>query len=306
MRAWLFSILSIAGVSCSAVQLSAAEWNVEELTAVVHKSADSFVAAFQSRNAAEIAQLFTESAEYVEADGTVFHGRDAIQAEYAAMLAVRPGGELSIELTSIRPVADNVLIEEGLSTFQPEGEDPVTQTRYTATHIKTANDGWKLASVRELEATELSAHEHLKSLGWLVGSWRDEAVDTVVNTTWDWSPSGTFLVAEFDVRRGAEDSLMGTHRVGWDPQAKTFRSWVFDQSGGFAEGLWSRKGNAWSIALTATLADGSTATTTLVYERDGADAMVVSQRNRSRAGEDLPDFSTRVVRSPPPPSSVSE
>lgn len=306
MRALLCSLSCVASFGLVAANLAAAEWNINELTAIVQKSADQFVEAFHARNAKQIAELFTESAEYVEGDGTVFHGRTSIEDEYAAMFAVRSGGKLSIELTSIRPVADNVVIEEGVSTFEPEADGPVSLTRYTATHVKLADGNWKIASVRELAMPEVAAHEQLKGLGWLVGTWRDESVDTVVNTTWSWAPGGNFLIAEFDVRRDGESSLVGKHRVAWDPQAKTFRSWIFDQSGGFAEGLWSRNGDVWNINFKATLADGGTATTTLTYERDGADALIVSQRNRSSAGEELPDFSTRVVRSPPPPASVSE
>jgi len=293
---WCGLWLSMAGPAFSA------EWDASELEKTVRGSADAYIKAFQEGNAERIAALFTAEAEVVEGDGVVFHGRDAIQAEYEAFFAAQKPGELTIELTSIRPIAAGVLIEEGISRRQPAADGPVTLTRYVATHVRQSDGKWLIASVRELDSPTMTAHERLKDLEWLVGTWRDENPDGVVESQWKWSPDGSYLIAEFRMRRHREKgdgTLSGTHRVGWDPQRKQFRSWVFDAEGGFASGWWSESNGVWSVPLTVVTAEGGSASATLMYQRLSKDVMVVMQRDRVIDGEHLPDVEVRVARKPP-------
>ncbi len=279
----------------------AAEWSPAQLEELVSTSAEQYIQAFHARDAAKLAALFTESAEYVDADGEVLHGRDAIEAEFVATFESSPTGKLSIELTSIRPIADNVIVEEGISEFRPEADGAVSTTRYSATHVQQKDGEWRIAAVRELSSDAITSHERLKTLAWLVGRWSDESPDSVVASEWKWSDDENYLIAEFMMKTANGIGRAGSHRVGWDPQRKQFRSWVFDAEGGFAEGTWARHDGVWEVTLTATLATGATATGVLRYERDGADAMIVSQLRRTVSGEAIPDSATRVVRSPPEP-----
>lgn len=278
-----------------------AEWSPAQLEELVSASAEQYIQAFHARDAAKLAALFTESAEYVDADGQVLHGRNVIEGEFVATFESSPKGKLSIELTSIRPIADNVIVEEGISEFRPEADGAVSTTRYSATHVKQKDGEWRIAAVRELSSDEMTSHEHLKTLAWLVGRWSDESPDSVVASEWKWSDDENYLIAEFVMKTANGTGRAGSHRVGWDPQRKQFRSWIFDAEGGFAEGTWARHDGVWDVSLTATLASGATATGVLRFERDGEDAMIVTQRRRTVSGEAIPDSETRVVRSPPEP-----
>lgn len=203
----------------------AAEPDAAALQKIVSEAAERFAKAFAARDAKELAALFTTEAEYIDGDETVFHGRAAIEAEYAAAFAEDPAGTIDIELLSIRPVAAGVIVEEGLSTFQPKEEGPSVLTRYTATHVKQADGTWLLASVRELGSPTVTPHDRLQALAWLIGRWREDVGGNVINTEWKWSEEGNFLVSEFSVKRLGEDVWKGIHRVGWDAERKQYRSW---------------------------------------------------------------------------------
>lgn len=291
---------------CSTGAASAAPLDAATAEKVVAESTSKYTELFARQDAAAMAALFTPEAEYVDSDGTVFHGREVIQAELAATFAEQPKGTLEIEVVSIRPIADGVIVEEGGSTFRPEDDGPIVQSRYVALHARQADGTWLLAGVRELAAAELTPHERLKSLTWLVGDWREEVAGGITKTSWKWSDDGVALLAAFTVRDAEGEARSGTHRVGWDAERKQFRSWIFDSTGGFADGWWSPGvDGTWSVRLIGVDADGERITATLTYAGDGPDKLTISQHDRTRGGEGLPAVETRVVRAPPVPGNAA-
>ena len=281
--------------------------DAEAIEKVVTASSRRYAELFAKQDAAGLAELFTPEAEYVDSSGEVFHGRDVIQAELAATFEASRRGTLDIALLSIRPIADGLLVEEGNSTFHPEEDGPVSQTRYVALHARQKNGTWLLAAVRELAPPALTAHEQLKSLSWLVGQWREESADGVVKTAWRWSEDGVALIAQFTMQDAQDRKRTGTHRVGWDPERKQFRSWVFDSTGGFADGWWSAGDDEdWSVQLTGVDADGVRISSVVSYTREGPDRLTIAQRDSTRGGESVPARSARVVRQPPAPSTPAK
>jgi len=298
--AWLVlgSLLPMAGISPAAEPDDPAS---AILQAAIEQGAKNYQAAFQKRDAAALASLFTPEAEYVDAGGTVFHGRDAIQAEFTAMLPVIPPGNLQIRIISIRPVAKDVVMEEGLSTFRAETGE-TNQVHYIATHVRQADGNWLMASVRELDEPDLPAHNHLQALSWLIGDWHEDVGDHSVSTTWKWSPDGSFLVSEFRIDDQNRPELSGTQRIGWDAERKQFRSWIFESTGGVLEGWWTAtQDDNWSVRLSGVDASGARVATTLKYSPDGRDGLLLVQDEQSRAGQELPSITRHLVRQPPLP-----
>ena len=80
-----------------------------------------------------------------------------------------------------------------------------------------------------------------------------------------------------------------TQWIGWDPVAKTVRSWSFHANGGFGEGTWSQDGNTWTIKTTAVLPDGTKASATDVVTLVDADTITIQAKSRVLDGKPLPD-----------------
>lgn len=288
-------------LGCSGLA-AAADYDVASLQAVVDKAVEKYRTAFQARDATGLAALFTPEAELVDITGTVFHGRDAIAAEYAAAFETQPPGEIEIEILSIRPIADGLLVEEGVSTFRDAAGQFVARTHYTATHVRQSDGSWLLASVRELEAPASTPHEQLLALSWLEGAWREEIDGGSVSTTWKWSPDGNFLISEFSLHNAQGEAITGSHRIGWDGERRQYRSWIFDANGGAADGWWTAGDDgSWSVQFSGVDGDGARLSCLLTYFHDGADGLVLTQEQRSLGGVALPSTTHRVVRQPPAP-----
>jgi uncharacterized protein (TIGR02246 family) len=293
---------TLLGVAALCSSLTAADSDSAAAQAAIAASADKYEKAFAERDVKALGALFTNEAEYVDPSGTVFHGRAAIEAELTASFEAEPPGAIEIEILSLRPIAEGTIAEDGLSTFRPKAAGPASQTRYAATHVRQKDGSWRIASVRELEPAKISTHGRLEALAWLVGNWREESAGSVVETEWKWSDDGAFLLSDFTSRRSTDVVLKGTHRVGWDAERQQYRSWIFDSTGGAVDGWWTpQESGGWSVALNGLDAEGGRLSSTATYVRDGKDAIVISQQQRTRGGVNLPSQSVRVVRQPPKP-----
>ena len=144
----------------------------------------------------------------------------------------------------------------------------------------------------------------LRDLDWLVGDWVDEGEDGKVASSVRWDEGRKFLVRKYSVQIAGEPGRSGTQWIGWDPQAKQIRSWVFDSDGDFGEGRWTRSGNAWIIKASGITGDGLTTSSTEIIEPINKDSLKLRANERIVGTELLPDIEeTVMVRKAPSPSS---
>lgn len=167
-------------------------------------------------------------------------------------------------------------------------------------------DHWRLSELRDVATTSQASEkeEPLRDLHWLIGDWVDEGEDAIVASTVRWDEGQKFLVRKFSVQIDGEPRRSGTQWIGWDPQAKQIRSWVFDSDGDFGQGQWVRSGNAWIIKATGVTGDGFTTSSTQVIEPINNDSLKLQSTNRTVGTEVLPDIEEVVmVRKPPSPGT---
>lgn len=265
----------------------------------IQDAAVKFVDAYNTKDAAAITALFDAGARLEEADGTVVVGEEAIQEAFTAAFAAEPTAEIGLDMESLKLITPDIAIEQGATAFYPDGETLTSRGSYLVVHQKKEGV-WRMISARSIEKTVVSNYEYLRSLEWLVGDWIDEDATEVVQTTFRWDEDRNFLLQEFQVVRGAEVRLKGTQRIGWDPQKKQFRSWVFDSRGGFGESSWVQSDDAWVVTTTGVSSDGAnrSETRTLV---PGADRVGVLVSNRLVNGAAQANLEFTMVRRPPSP-----
>ena len=138
----------------------------------------------------------------------------------------------------------------------------------------------------------------------MLGEWVNESDDGIVKTSCTWSDDGNFLLREFDVKVEGRIALRGTQRIGWDAQRKQFRMWVFDDRGGFADGLVLRDGDRWIIKASGVRSDGRSVSTTNAFTAVGKDRILWETLERSIGGEVVPGTDQfYLVRPRPRPAS---
>jgi uncharacterized protein (TIGR02246 family) len=270
---------------------------------VLRDAVVSFVNKYDAHKADEVAALFAADARMVFADGTEVNGRDEIKESFEEAFKASPKAAISVEVDSIKFLTPDVAVEEGTTNMFPDGETLTSRGRYTVLHLK--KDGkWAMQAVRVVKEDSVSAYGELQSLEWLLGDWVDEGRDEVVESTFAWDDNKSFLIEKFQVIREGSVVLKGTQRIGWDPQAKQVRSWIFDSAGGFGEATWSPVAeDNWVCKAKGVRSDGSSASATRTLIRDAKDRVIWAATDRISDDERLPDLSVTMVRKPPKPEA---
>jgi uncharacterized protein (TIGR02246 family) len=224
--------------------------------APIRATAEAFVQAFNRGDAKALAAMWTEAGTLADDRGELFKGRPAIEKEYAAFFQQNPGAKLEIAVTSVDFPTPTMAIEDGAARVALEHAGPPVVSRYVAVHV--LQDGkWLMTSVREWSIPLPASASRIEELGWLIGDWEAAVEGTKLRASFRWIADKRFIQREYTVRQQEKVSSSGTQIIGWDPQSGQIRSWSFDSSGGFGEGIWAATAEGWSIESRGVLADGT-------------------------------------------------
>ena len=282
-----------------------AQESFKEDERAIREAVEGFAKAYNAKDAKAVAALFTARGEIVDENGSCVQSREAIELAFARIFQAHPKSHIAVAVHSIRFVGQSVAVEDGTATVTDETGQPMEHNRYTVVHVK--QDGtWRMASARDLpEQPATSAGEQLGQLAWLIGDWVDEGQSALVATSFRWADHRDFILSDFTVHVAGRPAMTGSQRIGWDPQARKLRSWVFDSEGGFVEGIWTRKGSQWIVKMTGVTRDGKTASSVNVFTRAAKDRMTWQSRDRVVGAEAMPNIDEiPIVRKPPGPQTA--
>jgi uncharacterized protein (TIGR02246 family) len=280
-------------VMCSATTAPAADQAADKAT--IEKAIESYTAAFNARDAKSLAAHWSPEAVYINPlTGSQVEGREAITKEFEAILSALKDTKLAVDVESIQFISPGVAVENGVAKLISVDGQP-EETNYTAIHVKRSGK-WSLDRVTEEDVpVVLSHYEQLKELEWMIGTWVDDDNQDRVETTGQWTRNKNFITRSFTVSIQDRIDMTGMQLIGWDPEAKQIRSWVFDSDGGFAEGRWTKTGNRWSITTTGTLPNGGKASSVNVITYVDDNQFKWKSLNRTAGGELLPNIDEVVV-----------
>jgi uncharacterized protein (TIGR02246 family) len=254
----------------------------------IRKAIDSYVAAFNDRDAKKLAAHFTERGEMFTPDGGRIQGRAEIEKDFSVNFENAKQGKLEVLAVEVDVLSPTVAVETGTARVIASDAEP-SDTRYKAVHVKTT-EGWKLDSVREQEAPAAapSHFENLQDLQWMIGRWSDTSDVANIESSCRWTTNRNFIVQSFKVYVDDRVDFEGTQVIGWDPALQTIRSWMFDSDGGFGAGRWSNDGARWTVQTLNVLPDGRRGSSTNIYEVIDGDTVRYRSIGRQVEGELLP------------------
>ena len=258
--------------------------------AAIRKAVETYVTAFNQGDAAALAALWSPTAVYTNPrSGEQVVGREAIQAQFAAIFAEAKGAKLEAKTDSIQFISPSVGVEHGTAKVVTPDQTP-EETEYTAVYIKR-DDQWLLDRMTEEEVVITPSHyEQLKDLAWMTGSWVDQDEEATVVTECNWTKNNNFLTRAFTVQIRDRIDMAGLQIIGWDPATKQIRSWVFDSDGGFGQGTWKKKGNRWYIQQSGILSDGRKSSSVNIITYVDDNTCTLQSVNRTVDGELLPNI----------------
>lgn len=294
MKRVLFCLMVIAGLTAGRLWSQEPEQSAGD-EAAIRKTVESYVAAFNKADAKGVADHWSESAVYTNRfTGEEAVGREAIAEQFAAIFKERKDLKLDVSVESIRLLSPNVAVEHGSTKLLAPQAEP-EEMNYTAIYIK--RDGkWLLDRVTDgSDESPPSHYEQLKVLEWMVGSWVDEDEAIRVETECNWAKNRNFLTRSYLIVVGDQVEMSGMQVIGWDPAAKTIRSWTFDSDGGFAEATWTHKKDRWFIHNQGVLTDGRKATAINVMKPVDADSFTWQTLERTAGGELLPNIDEVLI-----------
>jgi hypothetical protein len=173
---------------------------------------------------------------------------------------------------------------------------PAARARYTIIHAK--KDGqWRLCSVREAAVPPAGNADRLSVLEGLIGTWGTETEKgEVERMTFTWSDNQNFIVGS--LKTTVKNATVGSAKlqIGYDPSAKTIRSWMFDATGGFGEATWSKEGKKWLIKTNSVMQDGKKASATFVLQPIDANSVAWQVTERTIDGNALPDSKEHMLK----------
>lgn len=288
-------IALVAASCCLGAATARADQAADE--AAIRKAVESYVAAFNAGDAKQLAALWSPEAVYtnpISSEQVV--GREAIEQQFSGIFAGSQGAKLAAKTDSVTFVSPNVAVEQGSATVMRPDQEP-EQSTYSAVYVRRDGE-WLLDRVTEEDVPVITSnYEHLKDLEWMIGSWLDQDDFVSIETSCHWTKNKNFLVRSFAVTAGDRVDMAGMQIVGWDPVAKRIRSWVFDSDGGFGEGAWSKRGNAWYIQVVGTTAEGTKTSAVNVITYVDNDTFTWQSVNREAGGQLLPNVDeVSVVR----------
>jgi uncharacterized protein (TIGR02246 family) len=264
----------------------------------IRKVLDSFTAAYNKGDLDGLMKHWTDDAEFASESGKIYRGKAQVRVLLKKSLADNKGAKESIRTKSIRFVKPDVAIEEAeVTVTSPEGAEETGP--YEAVWVKL--DGrWYMSRVRDLpESNEEGrpiAYHKLKPLAWMVGEWTDKEGNGDVALKCRWGPGQTFLLQEYPIKNSDGKMSYVWLRIGWDAEAEQLRSWVFDSSGGFGEGHWTREGNDWLVPSEGQYPDGRKATSDNRWKYINDETTTWTSTNRQADGQPLPDMTITFVK----------
>jgi uncharacterized protein (TIGR02246 family) len=258
--------------------------------AAIRKAAGTYADAFNKRDAQALADHWSPDAVYINrTTGEQVVGRDAISRQFKDLFEEQPGLKVEVNVASVQFVSPNVAIEQGTTRILSPTAEP-EEIDYSAVNVK--RDGkWVLDRVTDKSKEVIPSHrEQLKPLEWMVGSWTHKAGDAEVEVDCNWTKNKNFLTRTFKIAIPDQADFSGLQVIGWDPAAKTVRSWTFDANGTFAEATWEHRGGRWFIRNRGTLPDGRAATMVNVMKPVGENSFTWQTIDRTAGSELLPSI----------------
>ncbi len=302
---WLLSLVAIVGITDN---ITADEGGQDDAAiekagiekAAIEKAIQSYVSAFNARDAEKLASHWSPEGTYIsrrranDSQAIQITGRDALTEEFTALFAESTDVRLEVATESIEFISPNVALERGTATvLRPEGQPEATD--YRVVYVK--RDGqWLIDRVTEEEVPVILSHyDKLQALEWMIGDWEDQAGEVAIKTECRWTRNKNFITRSFTVSTDGQVEMSGMQVVGWDPAENEIRSWLFDSDGGFATGVWKQQGQHWIVQTTATLADGRKGSASNIFRPIDENSFGWQKISRLVDGEILPNIDEVLI-----------
>jgi uncharacterized protein (TIGR02246 family) len=241
-----------------------------------------------------LSSLWAKDATYIDADGDVFKGREALHKRFDT---AKESTTQPIEMVpdEIRMLSATVAEAEGNVRLKDAGAAS-PETRFSI--VFTKEDGkWLIASAAETPIALPTSAEYLKDLSWLIGDWTADHEGRSLRMHGAWQGHKNFIHLNYEVGKPGEPVQEDSEIIGFDPHTQQVVSWYFDSTGSIGQGTWQKNGSQWQINVSKVSRDGVTMTARDVISVKDPNSYSWQSINRTADGVPVGDIAElQVVR----------
>lgn len=281
------------------IYLVAQAVEVASESSAIEKMTQDYVTTFNRHDPEAISAYWTEDGEYINpTTGVIISGKKEITDELKKWFESSKVATIAINSPKITfPNIDNAIETGVLHLSFPDNRSK--DKAFKAKLVKIQGK-WLFQEIQQTDiAPEDDSHyEQLKELAWMVGDWEDAMEDVEIKSSisW-WAPNNNYLIQKSTSKIFDQKSMEIRQLIGWDPDTKLIRSWVFDTDGGFGTGKWHKKGSDWHVNSSYTLPDGRKASAIHIYTKIDDNSFTWASEGRDIDGEILPNIPPiKIVR----------
>lgn len=244
----LAGILLLAGPLLAQESKPAGKPAEDPLVGRMREAGEAYEQAFNKKDFKALGNQWTAQAELNES-GKTLRGRDSIVQFVRATFVRAPQAQMDVQVEQVRPLGESATRVSGKIRVRENPEGKWFTSRFTSLRVKEG-ETWRIAS----SSVEPIFEASLDDLGWLQGKWQAEVTDgedqgLVVTGRIQSMLGGKLLVCHL-VRKPKEGAAVESIQIlNPDPHTGLIRTWVFESTGGRAEGVLESDGHTLNSVL---------------------------------------------------------
>lgn len=263
----------------------------------IRQADQAYAKARNVRDYKALAEQWTADAELTE-EGRTLRGRDAIVAFTKEFQRTHPAHQMKVEVERVKSLSPTVAKVTG-TIRMVESDQPRARwysARFESLRVKEEG-GWKIASCTVERVPDAS----LQDLDWLTGTWRaaDKATGQTVEARFEKAQGGKLLVGRFSTTGADGKPVEVLQILQADQRGGVIRCWLFESTGGRAEGVIEHDGATFNTVLTGVPPAahlGDRAESVQVLTPTGPDAFTWHVIERVIDGTRMPDQKPLLFR----------
>ena len=220
----------------------------DPLTARMREAGESYEQAFNKKDFKTLGEQWTAQAELSESGKTLV-GREAIVQFVRATFVRAPQAEMDVRVEQVKSLGESAARVAGIIRVRENPQAKWFTSRFTSLRVKEG-DTWRIASSSVVPVIEAS----LEDLAWLQGKWKAEVTDgedqgLVVTGGIQSMLEGKLLVCHL-MRKPKDGAPVESIQIlNPDPHTGLIRTWIFESTGGRAEGVMESDGHTLNSVL---------------------------------------------------------
>lgn len=213
----------------------------------IRQADEAYVKARNARDFKTLGEQWTLRGE-LEEDGKTIRGREGIVAFVKEFARVHPTSRMSLVVEEVKPLGDALAQVTGKIRMTESELDRARWYTCRFESLRVKEEGvWRIAKSRVEQVPDAS----LTDLAWLEGNWKaaDKATGQEVRATFEKAHGGKLMVGRMETTGKDGKKVEVLQVLQADPREGVIRCWLFESTGGRAEGIVEHDGATFNTNL---------------------------------------------------------